>query len=205
MNKVIALGILICLMLQGTIYGQDDQYQGNQPAFYPCSEPMEIDDSIIKEKSDNLYFHFLPDRKPRSFTLKGFNWYQHVPPNYFPAFLVNTTDYPFFTEMQDGSLMIIQEALDEEGVWKPIEYWIFSGCGNSYNFLKLAPGKCVMVPVKKYAGEFQTKIRLKFKTPNGLIYSEPFEGSIEKSQFAKEINTVNGILYRGPANYFDEK
>jgi hypothetical protein len=60
-----------------------------------------------------------------------------------------------------------------------------------------------MIPIKKYEGDFKTMIRLKFSTGNTLFYSQPFNGSIDKNQFAKEKGAVRGILYRGPANYLD--
>ena len=36
---------------------------------------------------------------------------------------------------QDNSLYLIQEAIDKNGKWNPIEFWGFSHCGNSYENL----------------------------------------------------------------------
>jgi hypothetical protein len=37
-----------------------------------------------------------------------------------------------------------------------------------------------------------------------LFYSTPFEASIDILQFKKETNSVNGILYHGPASYLED-
>lgn len=201
-NIVLLLSFLVCF---GCV-GQKDDPKGNQRAFYECSEPIKIDSNQINVKSGKLYFQFNINQSPNKLKSMDFFWLDNKPKGYFTAYLVNTTDSVFKAERQDGSLIMIQEALDEKGNWKPIEYWTYSGCGNSYfNPLKLDSGKCVLIPIKKYTGDFKTKMRLKFKNWNDIIYSDTFEGTIEKSQFDKETKTVNGILYLGPANYLDNE
>lgn len=135
---------------------------------------------------------------------KEFERLKDNPGNYFMAYLVNTSDSAFIAKRQDGSLIMIQEAMDDNGEWKPIEYWVNSGCGNSYHHpLKLDPGKYVMIPIKQYQGKFKTRFRLKLKTARAIFYSEVFEGSMERSQFERKMGNVRGILYNGPANYLD--
>ena len=102
--------------------------------------------------------------------------------------------------------MMIQEALDEDSLWKPIEYWVYSGCGNSYfNPLNLNPYTYLMVPIRKYFGEYKTKMRLKLKNGKKIIYSNTFKGSINKSQFTIKNEDVHGILYHGKPSYLNEK
>ncbi|RCL72787.1 MAG: hypothetical protein DBW72_05940 [Flavobacteriales bacterium] len=177
--------------------------KGNQKAFYECTGALDIDSTKIDVRSNKLYFQFNVEDSPKN--LKDFVWLKDKPKEYFTGYLVNTSDSTFSANIQDGSLIIIQEALDKDGNWNPIEYWVYSGCGNSYFSLKLDTGKYVMIPIKKYSGKFKTKIRLKFKYGADVLYSESFEGSLNVSQFEKETEDVNGILYHGPANYLNKE
>lgn len=179
---------------------------GNQRAFYECSKPMDVDTITQKARLGEVYFRFIIDKEPKNLKSLNFTWLEDNPTGYFIAELINMSDSTFSVPKQDGSLMMIQEALDERGSWIPIEYWVYSGCGNSYfNPLMLDSGKCVMIPIKKYEGNFKTKMRLKLKTKISIFYSASFDGSIDKSLFKKEKQNVEGILYNGPASYFDEK
>ena len=184
--------------------GQNDSIKENQRAFYECSEPMMIDSAKNRLAVNKVYFQFNVNEKAEKLKKLNFIWLENNPEDYFVAYLLNTTDSIFQAKRQDGSLIMIQEALDENGNWQPIEYWVYSGCGNSYfDPLQLEPGKCVLVPIKKYSGNFTTKIRLKFKYGNSVMYSESFNGSIDKAQFNKKTDSVSGILYFGPANYLE--
>lgn len=199
MKKITLISLLICF---GVVHAQKDNSKGNQAAFYECSEPIDIDSNQIDLKPGKLYFQFNTNHAAHNLKSMNFIWLDNKPKGYFIAYLVNLTDSVFTADRQDRSLIMIQEALDEDGNWKPIEYWTYSGCGNSYfDPLKLDPGKCVLVPIKKYSGSYKTKIRLKFKIGNYIIYSDTFEGTINKLQFEKENGNVHGILYHGPASY----
>ncbi|MCG8574193.1 MAG: hypothetical protein MI810_04855 [Flavobacteriales bacterium] len=207
-HKLLLFSALSLSVLTGFIFSEDDPPKGNQRAFYECSEPMDIDSKLIKRKAGEVYFQFNTKQLLTKEEVKvhDFGWLNESPENYFVSYLVNTTDKTLNAKRQDGSLIMIQEAMDEEGEWQPIEYWVYSGCGNSYfSPLALEPEKCIMVPIKKYTGSFKTKIRLKCNTgKNGLFYSQSFSASIDKAQFQREDDPVNGILYHGPANYLDE-
>jgi hypothetical protein len=201
MNKYISM-YLISIILFSSFYFVVNK--GNQPAYYECTEGLDIDTTLFNYRKGEIYFYFDKDLKAKNLASKGFNWIEDNPKDYFTAYLINTTDTTFNVTRQDGSLIMIQEAMDEKGQWQPIEYWVYSGCGNSYfDPLELNPGKYVMIPIKEYHGNFKTKIRLKMKNDKKIIYSESFEGSIDKSQFEKETKSVHGILYHGPANYLD--
>ena len=100
----------------------------------------------------------------------------------FPVYIFNSTKNSIRLEGQDGRVMMIQEALDPNGQWKPIEYWEFSDCGNSYGGIVLKPDFYLMTKVVKYKGHFETLLRLKLKNKNEIIYSKPFKGSINLSQ-----------------------
>lgn len=198
--------VFVLFALSGVINGKDSNTEGNQRALYNFSKQIEIDDNLIELKQGELYFQF---NLNQSFeTLKSFNskWIEKYSKSHFIAYLVNMTDSSVYIKTQDGSLLIIQEALDENNNWQPIEYWIPSGCGNSYfNPLSLEAGKCVLVPIKKYTGNYKTQFRLKFNIGKSIIYSDTFEASLDKTQFKKVTGDVNGILYDGPASYFEYK
>lgn len=197
--------ILVLFGCVGMAFAQNDGIDGNRRAFYECSAPLDIDTSQIEAKSGQLYFQFNVNQKLKNLEALNFIWLNDSLHDYFTGYLVNTTDSTFTARRQDGSLIMIQEALDSNGTWQPIEYWVYSGCGNSYfSPLKLAPNKCVLIPIKKYSGDFKTQIRLKFKNGNAIIYSEPFEGTIVEAQLKKVTENVNGILYYGPANYLND-
>lgn len=206
MNKLTILSLISLFVLTGFSINQEDKTEGNQRAFYECSEPTDIDKSLIDVKQGELYFQFNTEQEPKNLKSMNFVWLKDDPKGYFTAYLINSSESTFSAERQDGSLIMIQEALNEQGKWLPIEYWVYSGCGNSYfNPLKLESGKSVMVPIKKYSGNFKTKIRLKLKAGKTTFFSESFAGAIDKSQFNKETEQVNGILYHGPADYLDDK
>ncbi|MCT4580252.1 MAG: hypothetical protein N4A35_02455 [Flavobacteriales bacterium] len=204
MKNIILL--LIVVVSIGVGYGQKERSKGNQRAFYESSDPLTIDSTLIDVKPNALYFQFNTQQKPKDLKTMSFVWLGDAPKGYFTAYLVNTTDSIFNADRQDGSLIMIQEAIDKNGDWQPIEYWVYSGCGNSYfSPLKLPAGKCVMVPIKKYEGSYKTKIRLKFKIGKQVIYSGTFDGAINLEQFKRETESVNGILYHGPASYLDDR
>lgn len=100
----------------------------------------------------------------------------------FPVYIYNPTKNPLRIEEQDGRIMMIQEALDSNGQWRPIEAWQFSDCGNSYGGVVLRPDYYIMIKIVKYKGSYETLLRLKMINKDEIIYSKPFRGSINLSQ-----------------------
>ena len=101
----------------------------------------------------------------------------------YPVFLYNSSDSATFLVHQDGMIPMIQEAKDENGVWRAVEYWTYSWCGNSYIISVLEPSSILVTGVYKYVGNYETELRLKTKIDNQFVYSNSFRGSINKSQF----------------------
>lgn len=101
----------------------------------------------------------------------------------FPLFIYNSTDSLVSLDTQEGWIYIIQEAKDEKGKWKPIEFWdYYTICGNSLNSKELLPGQVGISKIYSYKGDYHTQMRVKLLT-NGLIYySNEFQGTINKSQ-----------------------
>lgn len=119
-------------------------------------------------------------------TVKTYEVWKQRPRNYIqaiPVFIHNPTKDTLLLDQQDGRVIMIQEAKDENGQWKPIEFWRYSWCGNSYGAEVLLPNTVAIVKIFKYEGDFETEIRLKLKNGNDIIYSDSFKGKINKSQF----------------------
>ena len=73
--------------------------------------------------------------------------------------------------IQDNSVLLIQEAKSQNGKWKPIEYWLYSKCANSYHHYKLKPKGILKTNSKIYKGSFKTEIRFKLLNNNNVYYS----------------------------------
>ncbi len=117
------------------------------------------------------------------------NWHEQVTVvQSFPVYIANPTSKTRVLEVQDSRLIMIAEALDENYEWKPIEYHIFSWCGNSYADVKIEGESFVMTDVYNYKGNFKTRMRLKLKNEEEIIYSKPIVAFINEGQFDKPKN-----------------
>jgi len=99
--------------------------------------------------------------------------------------LVNGTKDVIVFNASDSRLSIIQEAKDESGNWRPIEYLPSSWCGNSYHRVFLGPGEYWTFPAPRYEGTFKTTLRFRLGHPRAksTLFSNEFEGSINPEQF----------------------
>ena len=120
----------------------------------------------------------------------------------FSLYLTNTTADTVVFRGQDSRLNMKIQALDEQGLWKDIEYIPETFCGNSYHWLPLEPGAHWKFVVPDYEGVFNTLLRVELKYPDPadhskekVLYSRPFRGSINMSQFSvKEPYYSHGIM-----------
>ncbi|AZQ60795.1 hypothetical protein EI427_00780 [Flammeovirga pectinis] len=126
------------------------------------------------ELVDGVYKQIYPERSTKKSPkiVKGYR-----------VWVANLTDSLLHIELQDGESMAIQEAQDENGNWRPIEYWVNSWCGNSYYFYTMIPNQYAYFNIPVYKGDFKTKLRLKIKNSDTILYSPPFSGSIDLNQF----------------------
>ena len=206
MNMKYILALILFILYSFILFSQTDSIIGTQEAFYGCSNSFKIDTTVIKSIPDKLYFQFLVNDDPKELDSVGLNWLKKDTLEYITSYLINNTDTTVKLTRQDGLLIMIQEALDEEGEWKPIEYLVPSGCGNSYfNPLYIDSGEYVIIPIRKYKGSFKTKIRLKFVYNREVHFSDSFDGLINKSQFERITKEVNGVMYDGPPSYLDKE
>ncbi len=104
----------------------------------------------------------------------------------FSIFIKNNLNENLILVPQDNSLYLIQEALDEKKTWKPIEFFGYSTCGNSYDRkLDFKENQIVELSSKKYNGNFNTKIRFKLLLNNKIYYSNEINSNINNSKFKK--------------------
>ncbi len=139
---------------------------------------------------------------------KTFNEWKKRPRNYIqaiPVFIYNPSKDTIRLDQQDGRVIMIQEAKNENGQWKPIEFWRYSWCGNSYRVVGLLPNTVAVVKIFKYEGDLETEIRLKLKNGNDIVYSNSFKGKINKSQFDLPSDIDENYLVKKLDNkeYFD--
>ena len=86
--------------------------------------------------------------------------------------------------LDSGFFSMIQEALDVDGKWKPIEFFFENtDCGTGRMDYLLLPKKYMATTILKYYGNFKTKIRIKLRTDDQYYYSNSFTGYINRSQF----------------------
>ena len=97
----------------------------------------------------------------------------------------NTADTLNVTTHIGGTLIGIQEAKDERGNWRPIEYWFNDRCGNSFNDIQLAPDEYLNFFIPRYYGTFKTKLRLRLLIGTKTYTSNEWDGRIDKKQFIK--------------------
>lgn len=86
-------------------------------------------------------------------------------------------------QLQDNRFVLIQEAKDSTGTWRPIEYFIHSTCGMSYTNIEIPQNYCLDGFIAIYGGDFKTVFRAKLLFNGQILYSNTFEGMINMSQF----------------------
>jgi hypothetical protein len=129
--------------------------------------------------------------------------------NCHSVFINNTTSKSVKFNASDSRLYMKVQAKTMNNEWKDIEYLPSSFCGNSLHILTLNSGEYWEFLMPKYSGDFKTKLRIELKyidpeNENGkwysratdlTIYSNEFDGSINKSQFwRKEKYFSNGFM-----------
>lgn len=83
----------------------------------------------------------------------------------------------------DSNLFAWLEAKDMQGNWQPIEYKHWYSCGNSYHRVALQTGYGWKWEVKLPAGEFQTRVRWRYETSEGVRYSNEITAKIPAHRF----------------------
>jgi hypothetical protein len=122
----------------------------------------------------------------------------------FPVFIFNQSDSIISLDLKEDWFFMIQEAKNEKGKWKPIEYYEpYTYCGNSFWSKKLIPNHYAISKVYKYEGKFKTKLRLKFMTNNKIYYSNEFVSFINLKQFELSENILKKTVENRKKYFFN--
>jgi hypothetical protein len=88
----------------------------------------------------------------------------------------------------------VQEALDSQGQWKPLERFPDTFCGNSFHRVFLESNENWEFFAIQRSGRFKTKLRLEpggedsIAAGGGAVFSNEYEGSIDPSEFVRAAN-----------------
>lgn len=104
-----------------------------------------------------------------------------------PVYILNNTDSNFLVSFPKFGMRIFQEAQDKQGQWRRIEesYSLPKDVSSDGYHRVIRPGQYILATVFKYKGDYQTLLRLCLETLGQKLYSQPFSGSINYSQFGK--------------------
>jgi len=114
--------------------------------------------------------------------------------SHYPVYIFNESSRSKFLYGKDTHVFAIQEALDVAGSWRPIEGKSFDFCGNGRWGIKIRPSEYVLFSMRRYSGNFRTKLRIRLVNGSATYVSHPFEGEINFKQFLVE-----------PDGYFHEE
>lgn len=106
--------------------------------------------------------------------------------DHYPIYFVNSTKNDKIFYGKDRYVFGIQEAVDRKenyGEWRPIEARGFDFCGNGRWALIVHPQEFVLVLMRKYKGDYETQMRVRFEVGENIFVSRPFKGKINKKQF----------------------
>jgi len=108
--------------------------------------------------------------------------------SHYPVYFVNSTQSDKIFLGKDGHVFGIQEAQDKSDFdrWRPIESRGYDFCGNGTWGLKVKPNEFVLVLMKKYSGQIESEMRVRFKIGENILVSQPFLGFINEKQFHLE-------------------
>ena len=84
---------------------------------------------------------------------------------------------------EDSRLAVGREAMDNKGVWRPIEFRAPSDCGNSYHRVALGGGRAWTWDVPSDNGPFATKCRYVLYGLDKSVFSGEFDAKINAGMF----------------------
>ncbi|MFT3794963.1 hypothetical protein [Flavobacterium sp.] len=180
-------------------FGQDPASKGNFRIFIDTTYAFQSKGFVFR----NLKLPHLPDFD--SLEKAGYDLYRFpkmkayfktidslkaTPVNAYPVLVYNASDTIQLVKkrLTDNGLEMIQEALDSDGIWKPIEFLYEPyACGTGHADFLILPKHYLAAAILKYAGDFKTKIRVKIRSQDKIYYSNEIPGSINRSQFDQNI------------------
>ena len=193
--------ILLVTFFNGIVFGQNDKeicfdVDRILPVRYEPSGIKRISDSNI----DNLVFEVRESQSSEtltnrlislliptkdSLTIEDHKKIDYASKKFRISRFANYTDSTILIPRILNRITLLQEALDEDGIWRPIESSddnLF--CGNTdHGLIELKSGESIEIYIRKYCGEFQTKLRMKLLTKNEVFVSEEYVGYVNLEQF----------------------
>lgn len=100
-----------------------------------------------------------------------------------PILIYNPSHDTIIFQLYNGKIKMKQEAKDEDGNWKPIEYWQNIICGTGQAKAIILPLQVLVLKIYRYNGPFKTEMRIKLEKDGRIFYSNTFFGTINTSQF----------------------
>lgn len=102
----------------------------------------------------------------------------------YPVYILNLTDEEITLRYPKWRIKLIQEALNKNNQWIPIEqlFTLPKGQGLPFTVHTLKPGQFIITNIFTYKSDYQTQIRIKVINGDKIYYSKPFIGSINYSQ-----------------------
>lgn len=125
-------------------------------------------------------FDLMPDY---SSSVYRYDYYSKDPICYYPVYMVNQTPDAKAVIGKDDHAFGLQEALDKDGQWRPIEATMSEFCGVGHWRLKVHSQEFITLLFPKYSGNFKTKIRVRINNGDNVFISKPYDGTISESQF----------------------
>ncbi len=173
--------ILLLFIIQANSYSQTKKMSYNQ---------NQIDDKYV---ATNEILKNLDGRKTAKTDLAIYA--ETANDSVFFVYVQNNATDSIRISKQDSHLYLIQEAKDKSNQWKPVEYWRYSWCGNSYLSEKLASKGIIKTESEAYKGNFKTEIRFKLLNNSKVYYSNTLEGNIYHEQFILSDSIKNRLEF----------
>lgn len=195
---------------QGKIVWQDPIDQEAVPLnidYLGYSQYRDYPETLIKlNNSDSSYVELLgklittAEHLPNNKFIFQFDTTQGYASNGFKTYklIVGNSTNEAIKLLRISGLIILLEALDEDGAWKKIQIIGYPTHTNGYDDIILNPGKFWPFIVAQYGGGFPTKLRaaLWYLNKNEkvqTIYSNVINTNINRSQFWREYDYPRGV------------
>ncbi len=101
----------------------------------------------------------------------------------------NTTDKRQWFDTEGSKLNMVLEAKDQFGMWRPIEYRDWSGCGNDTRSVYLEPNQQWKLKAIRPHGDLATQLRFTLTKKHfssdhtEILHSAPFPGTVHPGAF----------------------
>jgi hypothetical protein len=107
---------------------------------------------------------------------------------HYRVWLLNNSADTVVLATQDASLVCVLQAKNARKQWQTVQFWRFSGCGNSNIAKYLLPQEHISFLAKTPRhGNFKTALRYKLAGAKQFYYSNEFEGYVNYGDFKEAV------------------